>query len=336
MGGWGRSPRRWCGVGSRLFNRSWGLLDQICRQWALGEPGEDQDLCCGTVEVHRRVEETDIVAVVCDAAVLGPYLCRTSATDQAEPHSRSSLLTRRIPTATFRSSNPSSTASAKTVDSVRTALRAVPGFSPVVDLQSGGPRLHRCPCFWSFMEASTRARAGARRTLESLAQIEAGAQGGALLERVTTTRTAKRWDVPNRPVLRSPCCRLYEGLDAGLEFARTAFVSLTKIVCDNGSYGPATHPASGVGGGSRASRVGCRGWCRWCPTRTIHRARARSRLETAITRIVDALQLVALRARPAYLDFRDSSASGCSRRDHPLERIKDQRLCEICAKVAQI
>ena len=29
------------------------------------------------------------------------------------------------------------------------------------------------------------------RTLESLARIELGAQGGALLERVTTTRTAK-------------------------------------------------------------------------------------------------------------------------------------------------
>ena len=40
-----------------------------------------------------------------------------------------------------------------------------------------------------FLHASTRA--GAVRTLESLARIEAGAQGGALVERVTTTRTSK-------------------------------------------------------------------------------------------------------------------------------------------------
>ena len=39
------------------------------------------------------------------------------------------------------------------------------------------------------MEATTRA--GAVRTLESLARIEAGAEGGALQERTTTTRTAK-------------------------------------------------------------------------------------------------------------------------------------------------
>ena len=40
-----------------------------------------------------------------------------------------------------------------------------------------------------FLEATTRA--GAIRTLESLARIEAGAEGGALVERTTTTRTAK-------------------------------------------------------------------------------------------------------------------------------------------------
>ena len=40
-----------------------------------------------------------------------------------------------------------------------------------------------------FLEATTRA--GAIRTLESLARIELGAQGGALLECTTTTRTAK-------------------------------------------------------------------------------------------------------------------------------------------------
>ena len=49
--------------------------------------------------------------------------------------------------------------------------------------------LHREDSYMQFLQASTRA--GARRTLESLARIEAGAQGGALLERVTTTRTAK-------------------------------------------------------------------------------------------------------------------------------------------------
>ena len=43
--------------------------------------------------------------------------------------------------------------------------------------------------FLEFLEASTRA--GAIRTLEALARIELGAQGGALLERTTTTRTAQ-------------------------------------------------------------------------------------------------------------------------------------------------
>ena len=41
--------------------------------------------------------------------------------------------------------------------------------------------------FLEFLEAIKRAT----RTLESLARIEEGAQGGALVERVTTTRTAK-------------------------------------------------------------------------------------------------------------------------------------------------
>ena len=49
--------------------------------------------------------------------------------------------------------------------------------------------LHRQEPFLEFLEAVKRA--GAVRTLESLARIEAGAQGGALVERVTTTRTAK-------------------------------------------------------------------------------------------------------------------------------------------------
>ena len=49
--------------------------------------------------------------------------------------------------------------------------------------------LHRQEPFLEFLEAVKRA--GAVRTLESLARIEAGAQGGALVERVTTTRTSK-------------------------------------------------------------------------------------------------------------------------------------------------
>ena len=48
---------------------------------------------------------------------------------------------------------------------------------------------HRQGAFLEFLEAVKRA--GAIRTLESLARIEAGAQGGALQERTTTTRTAK-------------------------------------------------------------------------------------------------------------------------------------------------
>ena len=43
--------------------------------------------------------------------------------------------------------------------------------------------------FWSSWRPQKRACA--QRTLESLARIEEGAQGGALVERVTTTRTAK-------------------------------------------------------------------------------------------------------------------------------------------------
>ena len=49
--------------------------------------------------------------------------------------------------------------------------------------------LHREDPYLQFMHAVKRA--GAVRTLESLARIELGAEGGALLERVTTTRTAK-------------------------------------------------------------------------------------------------------------------------------------------------
>ena len=49
--------------------------------------------------------------------------------------------------------------------------------------------LHRQGLFLEFLEASTRA--GATFTLQAMAQIEAGAEGGALIESVTTTRTAK-------------------------------------------------------------------------------------------------------------------------------------------------
>ena len=49
--------------------------------------------------------------------------------------------------------------------------------------------LHRQGPFLQFLAATQRA--GAVCTLESLARIELGAQGGALVERVTTTRTAK-------------------------------------------------------------------------------------------------------------------------------------------------
>ena len=45
------------------------------------------------------------------------------------------------------------------------------------------------PASLEFLAATTRA--GAIRTLESLARIELGAQGGALLERVTTTRISR-------------------------------------------------------------------------------------------------------------------------------------------------
>ena len=45
--------------------------------------------------------------------------------------------------------------------------------------------------FLEFLEFLERATPGAIRTLESLARIELGAQGGALVECTTTTRTAK-------------------------------------------------------------------------------------------------------------------------------------------------
>ena len=49
--------------------------------------------------------------------------------------------------------------------------------------------LHLHAPYLDFLDAIEKAPAV--RTLESLARIELGAQGGALLERVTTTRTAK-------------------------------------------------------------------------------------------------------------------------------------------------
>ena len=49
--------------------------------------------------------------------------------------------------------------------------------------------LHREDAYLQFSQAVKRA--GAIRTLESLARIELASQGGALVERVTTTRTSK-------------------------------------------------------------------------------------------------------------------------------------------------
>ena len=49
--------------------------------------------------------------------------------------------------------------------------------------------LHREDPYLQFSQATEKA--GTVRTLESLARIELGAQGGALVERVNTTRTAK-------------------------------------------------------------------------------------------------------------------------------------------------
>ena len=49
--------------------------------------------------------------------------------------------------------------------------------------------LHRQGLYLEFLESIEKATA--IRTLEALARIEAGAEGGQLIERVTTTRTAK-------------------------------------------------------------------------------------------------------------------------------------------------
>ena len=67
------------------------------------------------------------------------------------------------------------------------------GFFPIpgVPGRPHPPTSHRLvqTPFLKFLKATTRA--GAIRTLESLARIELGAQGGTLIECVTTTRTAK-------------------------------------------------------------------------------------------------------------------------------------------------
>ena len=60
------------------------------------------------------------------------------------------------------------------------------GFTPT---DPGAGKWFRPLTYIAFLAATTRA--GAVRTLESLARIEEGAQGGALIECVTTTRTAK-------------------------------------------------------------------------------------------------------------------------------------------------
>ena len=51
------------------------------------------------------------------------------------------------------------------------------------------PVASRQGAFLEFLESTERA--AAKRTLESLARIEASAEGGAPVERTTTTRTAK-------------------------------------------------------------------------------------------------------------------------------------------------
>ena len=61
--------------------------------------------------------------------------------------------------------------------------------------------LHREDSYMQFSHAVKRA--GAIRTLESLARIEAGAQGGALIERTTTTRTAKSGAITGWPARSS-------------------------------------------------------------------------------------------------------------------------------------
>ena len=53
-----------------LFSRSWGLLDQICRPFALGEPGEGQDLGAGLVQVFSGGVEAQVGEVADHAAVL--------------------------------------------------------------------------------------------------------------------------------------------------------------------------------------------------------------------------------------------------------------------------
>ena len=63
------------GAVSDLFVQSFlGVVGPDLPPVGLGEPGEDQDLGAGLIEVVCGVAETDLVEVVCDAAVLGPYL----------------------------------------------------------------------------------------------------------------------------------------------------------------------------------------------------------------------------------------------------------------------
>ena len=75
------------GAASDLFVQSFlGVVGLDLPPVGFGEPGEDQDLCCGTVEVLRGVAETDLVEVVCDAAVLGPYLVGVGLSEDGTHH----------------------------------------------------------------------------------------------------------------------------------------------------------------------------------------------------------------------------------------------------------
>ena len=79
----------------------------------------------------------------------------------------------------------------------------VPNSDPPVDGVDDGTLSFHVPCLTDrgdvrcdrpshgFTWVRCQTRAGTIRTLESLARIELGAQGGALVERVTTTRTSK-------------------------------------------------------------------------------------------------------------------------------------------------
>ena len=95
--------------------------------------------------------------------------------------------------------------------------------------------------FLEFLEATTRA--GAIRTLESLARIEAGAQGGALVECTTTTRTAKNGTTTTvrerytRPDWRAAGWFLGAAASGGLVSAHRAGYARPRAGCGGGPAG---------------------------------------------------------------------------------------------------